>query len=269
MREGRKASAFLPSSQQIQKSDLLRRGKTPLNYEKGNKEMKKTNYDFRAIYNAYFASAKKECSAISIHMPRANKKTGTIPVWNILPYITCSCEAREGCGKEGCYAVKNALAHGYNLEKNSCLKAWVENTVYAIKYASELETYLDAWLTKHNPAFFRIHGSGDFFNVAYAEMWYRLAKNHPETKFLAFTKQWDIVRQVPFYVLDNFSLVLSGWTGINIPDDLREYYRCAWCDDGEENRIPADAIECPGHCDSCGLCWALKDIGRDTFFHKH
>lgn len=172
--------------------------------------MKKTNYDFSVLFDAYRETVHKGHDKISIHIPRPNTKTGTIPVWNILPMVTCSREACDSCGKEGCYAVKNALAHGYNLKTNTCLKSWAENTVYAIKYASELETYLDAWLTKNRPSFFRIHGSGDFMTVAYAEMWYRIAEKHSGTRFLAFTKQWDIVRKVHFYELDNFSLVLSG-----------------------------------------------------------
>ncbi len=231
--------------------------------------MKKTSYDFNAIFDAFIESIRKGHDAITVHMPRANRKTGSIPAFNLLPMVACSAEACAHCGKEGCYAVKNVLQHGYNLEKNNCLKAWAENTVYALRYVSELEKFLDTWLTKNKPLFFRIHASGDFKTVRYARMWYRLAEKHQGTKFLAFTKEWTIVRQVPFYELSNFSLVLSGWTGIAIPEDLRKFYRCAWCNDGEETRIPSDAMECPGSCEGCGLCWNLKEIGKDTYFHKH
>ena len=56
---------------------------------------------------------------------------------------------------------------------------------------------------------------------------------------------------------------------LNFPDDLRKHYRCAWCDDGEETRIPADAIECPGNCNECRVCWYLSKLDKDTKFKKH
>ena len=116
---------------------------------------------------------------------------------------------------------------------------------------------------------FRIHSSGDFFSVKYANVWYAIARAFPDVRFLAFTKQWDVVRKVPFCNLANFSLVLSGWTGIDIPDDLREHYQCAWCNDGIESRIPDNAMQCPGSCEQCGMCWYLNEIKRDTVFTKH
>lgn len=132
-----------------------------------------------------------------------------------------------------------------------------------------LETALDAWLKKNKPDLFRIHSAGDFCTVEYARMWRRLALKNPGTRFLAFTKQFDIVRRVHFYKVGNFELVLSGWTGIYIPDDLRKHYRCAWCNDGIENRIPADAIKCPGNCETCRACWNLSKLGKDSVFDKH
>ena len=203
------------------------------------------------------------------HAPRANSKTGSIPAWNILPGCTCSGAARAHCLKEGCYAVKNAFCHGYDMNKNNVLRAWAENTALVKTDLPAFITDMHSYLKKARPRFFRIHAAGDFFSVDYARAWYEIARRFPETTFLAFTKQWDVVRAVPFHTLPNFSLVLSGWTGCPIPEDLRAFYPCAWCDDGQEDRIPSDAIECPGSCESCGLCWILKQTGKDTFFHKH
>jgi hypothetical protein len=139
----------------------------------------------------------------------------------------------------------------------------------AMDHMAELEARLIAWITENKPRFFRVHSSGDFFSVAYAEMWVRIAEACPNTRFLAFTKQFSIVRKVDFQSVANFELVLSGWTGVEIPEDLRQIYHCAWCDDGIETRIPENAIECPGNCDSCGMCWRLSQLKLDTYFHKH
>ena len=226
------------------------------------------NYNFSRFFSQVNDSINRDLS--SFHAPRGNAKTGEIPAWNLVPGVTCSGEACAHCMKEGCYAIKNMIRAGYDMEKNSVMKSWTENTALSKNHPDLLEKELNLYFDSMNaPRFFRIHSAGDFFSVEYAMVWYRVAKNHPGTKFLAFTKQWDVVRAVPFHELDNFSLVLSGWTGVRIPEDLRSLYRCAWCDDGTEDRIPADAIECPGHCDTCGMCWRLKEIGKDTFFHKH
>ena len=239
-----------------------------MNTETKNTEAKKTGYNFEK-YNSNvreFLLSKR----MAFHAPRGNAKTGEIPAWNLLPGTSCPSWAKHHCFTEGCYALKNALRAGYTIENNSTFKAWAENTALAFYDLERLENELEKYFSSMAaPRFFRIHGSGEFFSEAYAAMWYRIAQRHPETRFLAFTKAWPIVRKVPFYTLENFELVLSGWTGIAIPEDLRAWYRCAWCMDGIETRIPADALECPGSCESCGMCWNLSRLGKDTYFHKH
>lgn len=205
----------------------------------------------------------------SLHISKGNRKTGSIPAFSLPPLFSCSGTACKTCGENGCYALKNMCCHGYT-DKNNVLKAWTENLVYSILDIEGLEKELNDYFDSISaPRYFRVHVGGDFVSRNYARMWFRIAKNHPHTRFLAFTKQFDFIREIPFFDLENFSLVLSGWTGVNIPDDLRTYYRCAWCDDGIETRIPSDSLECPGNCETCGMCWNLKQIGKDTYFNKH
>lgn len=207
----------------------------------------------------------------NVHFSNGNAKLGIIPSFSLLPGVSCSAEACATCLKEGCYACKNALCHGYNIEKNNCLRAWAENTVMAKHYLPQLERELNNYFDKLTaPAFFRIHVSGDFISLDYLKMWKRVIIAHSRTRFLVFTKQFDYIRQCSLLNIDNCSPVLSGWTGCEIPQDLIDMgYRVAWCDDGEEDRIPDDALACPGNCDSCGMCWNLYSIGRDVKFHKH
>ena len=230
-----------------------------------------SNYKFYKLSESYSRVLSGECGNISLHISTTNSKLGIIPSFNLLPGLTCSPSACLHCMREGCYAVKNAFRCGYDVSKNSTLHAWTDNTVLAMVFLPHLEEKLMEYFTDHRITikFFRIHSSGDMFSVEYAHMWYRIAKAFPDINFLAFTKQWDIVRAVPFYRLRNFSLVLSGWTGVVIPDDLRKHYRCAWCNDGQEECIPSSALECPGNCESCGMCWHLRSIHKDVYFNKH
>jgi len=227
-----------------------------------------SNYNFSALISAYSA-ARRDPFAISIS--QGNSKTGLIPAFSLLPLMTCSAQACATCAKNGCYAVKNVFRHGYDPATNTPLNAWSHNTVAATIHLDELEKALTKYFDGMNaPRFFRIHVSGDFVSVKYAEMWKRVIKAHPHTNFLFFTKQWDIIRKVDFLNIQNLAPILSGWTNCEIPQDLIDAgYRVAWCNDGHETRIPADAIECPGHCDTCGMCWNLYTIGRDTYFNKH
>lgn len=206
-----------------------------------------------------------------LHLPRGNAKTGSIPAFNLLPYVTCTFCARTTCAKEGCYAMRDCFRHGYDVEKNTTFKAWAENTVMAVAHVAELEEAINGWFAAHGknqPRFFRIHSAGDFVTCEYARMWHRIAEAHPETKFLAFTKQWGVVRRVPFDDLDNFSLVLSGWPGAGLPEDLKAKYRVADCVE-HDSVPPVGSLECAGHCEQCAMCWALKDIQKDVYFWKH
>ena len=72
-------------------------------------------------------------------------------------------------------------------------------------------------------------------------MWAQLGEEFPETSFLAFTKRWDIVEDIPFP--DNFSIVYSAWPGEAMPPGDRPI---AWMDDGTEPRIPSGAFLCEG-----------------------
>lgn len=207
------------------------------------------------------------------HAPRGNSKLGTIPAWNVAPVVTCAGCAKKTCAVDGCYAVKNMFAHGYNYNTNNVLKAWTDNTKLAFTDLDKLEKQLNIYfdfmeMSITSAKFFRIHSAGDFFSVKYAEMWKRIAEKHTGIKFLAFTKQFDIIRKVDFSALENFSLVLSGWTGIEIPADLLEKYHAAFCVE-KGNTAPVDALECPGNCDTCGMCWNLNKINSNVYFHKH
>lgn len=198
---------------------------------------------------------------MKIKISEGNTKLGTIANISLTPGKTCSAEACKTCLCGGCYAMK-----AYRMYK-ATRTAWDNNTDLAINDLVTMERDLMHYFGSMNaPRFFRIHVAGDFVTREYAEMWARVAACNPNTNFLAFTKQWDNVRGVEFP--GNMSLVLSAWPGTEIPADLRETYSVAWLDDGAAN-IPADALDCPGNCETCGVCWSLAKRRIDVFFRKH
>ena len=196
-----------------------------------------------------------------ISISEGNMKTGAIPAFSLAPGRSCSATACKTCLKEGCYAMKS-----YRMYK-SVRAAWDGNTDAVLDHLPEFEQAMTEYFSAMTaPRFFRVHVAGDFITREYAEAWARIAAAAPGTMFLAFTKQWDNIRGIEFP--ENFSLVLSGWTGTTIPEDLRTAYPVADCAE-KGCDIPAGSFECPGHCYTCGRCWFLKKTGCNVAFHKH
>lgn len=198
----------------------------------------------------------------TIHISKGNTKTGAIPSFSLPSGATCSAQACKTCYEQGCYARKIERL------RPSVHKTYEENLTYARKYPDALEKYLDFYFSLPNaPRFFRIHVSGDFFSRNYFEMWMRIIRSHPDTKFLAFTKRGTIVRPYLDELPENLSLIWSAWPGVPVPKVIREKLSIAWMQDGKEDRIPENAIQCSGHCEECAKCWGMD--GCDVVFHKH
>jgi hypothetical protein len=124
-------------------------------------------------------------------------------------------------------------------------------------------------VAKAKPRLFRWHVAGDILSTDYLGGMCKIAAVNPTTHFLAFTKAFNIVNQ---YEADqalpgNLAIIFSAWPGMEF--DNPHGHRVAWMQDATETRVPADAIECPGNCESCGLCYELPKVGRDVVFHKH
>lgn len=203
----------------------------------------------------------KKTNNDTVKISAGNTKVGRIPNMSLTPGRTCSAEACKTCLRDGCYAMKSYRQYG------NVRSAWDHNTDLAINNIPAMEAGLNAYFAGLNaPRFFRIHVGGDFVSAEYAAMWARVAAAAPHTNFLAFTKQFDHIRGIDFP--GNFSLVLSAWPGCEIPADLRERYSVAWLEDGTGS-APADAMECPGNCETCGACWGLARMGIDVKFAKH
>lgn len=162
-----------------------------------------------------------------------------------------------------CYARKR----GYNFRK-TVKNAWDRNWRTWQTTPSKFEQEVCAYLMVHEPGWFRWHVGGDIPNADYLLMMQRTARAFPNVKFLAFTKQYEIAYKGLKGTPPNLQLVLSMWPGWGAPlPDKRLPH--AWMQDGAENRVPADALECPGCCEECGMCWSLSRLGLDVVFRKH
>lgn len=190
-----------------------------------------------------------------LHVSKKNSKLGKTPSVSIPPMETCV--PGFPCGRE-CYAMKS-----YRLYPKTKI-AWNENLLYFQTdpggYFGEIAKYC----VDTDAPFFRWQVGGDIVNQRYLQGMIDVAKFCPDTKYLAFTKNQALdFSGCP----SNLVIIFSMWP--NWGTVKADGFRRAWMQDGKETRVPADAMECSGFCEACGLCWHLPQIGRDVVFHKH
>lgn len=195
----------------------------------------------------------KPCIAISL----GNTKLGDIPNISLIPGKDCG---DVPCKRE-CYALKAWKQY----RETRC--AWTRNSKAAHKNPAQYFEQLSDFLERKHPAWFRWHVAGDILDQDYLENMKSVAQHFPSTRFLAFTKRHDLkYRNIP----SNLAVVFSMWPGWGSEAKARKLgIPLAWMDDKSDPRIPESAIECPGSCENCAMCWQLKRIGRDVTFKKH
>jgi hypothetical protein len=171
---------------------------------------------------------------------KGNSKLGAIPNISMSPIKSCgNCSA---CAKD-CYALKSYRQYP------ATRKAWDHNFREAVNNRDAHFLALKEDLQKRRPKHFRWHVSGDILDQDYLQRMKLLAYLCPETKFLAFTKMHGMdYSGRPSNLIIRFSM----WPGMD--GILRAKVAgapCAWLQDGTEDRIPKNAVKCPGSCENC------------------
>lgn len=135
-----------------------------------------------------------------------NRKTSCIPSFSVMPILTCAKDAP--CQKE-CYACKTM-----RLYKNT-YRSWLNNyeALIADNGYNNFKIAMNCFLTIYSPKYFRYHVGGDVFSYEYMKAIYEIAKKNKKTKFLLYTKQYNIINN--FFdsnkILSNLKIVFSEW----------------------------------------------------------
>lgn len=191
---------------------------------------------------------------MKLHISSGNMKLGKLPNISLIPRLSCG--NKKPCF-EKCYAKKATY-------RPNVKKAWTENWELWESDPLEYKQQLDTYLEKHKPTRFRWHVGGDIPDIKYYKMMRSLSGHHPETKFLAFTKNAEVLK---FPSTSNLQIIYSRWPGDREPKDKPS--RQAWLHDPNnlDLRIPFTAFKCPGTCKNCSYCF---DYGSgDVLFHIH
>lgn len=200
-----------------------------------------------------------------VHISRGVTKLGAdIPSVSLPP--VCTCRPDAPCTKK-CYARKGRWCFSHNkalLQQN--IDIWNENPVSFQR---------DILIASFHSRFFRWHSSGDIPDMRYLEMMVDTANRLPDTKFLCFTKKFEMVNEylgVHKAFPQNLRVVFSAW-GSFIPENPYNlpmaYVRFKG---GNQSNIPTDAFQCKNYCGDCVMsgcsCWDLK-TGESVVFNEH
>ena len=179
-----------------------------------------------------------------MYNPNGNRKLGRLGTVNREAGATCPGASSECL--TFCYA-KKGLFKTYGIQA---------------KYAASVLTLP----TKYTPAV-RIHASGDFDTVEYIEFWIGEVQRHPDTKFWAYTRSWNVAELLPALELlraePNMQLFAS--TDMSMPEPPA-HWRVAYVETDTRFR-GMECLEQNGKmpdCKTCGYCFA-KPKGNVKF----
>ena len=194
-----------------------------------------------------------------------SKLSGEIPSINLPAIKTCRADAP--C-KHLCYATKG------NFTFPNVKESHIHNLACFVndpkKYFDDIIKYLNGLVSYR---FFRYHSSGDIVNEEYFEGMIRVAKKCKTTKFLCFTKKFEIINEYldnGGKIPSNLHIVFSAWDkDFNVPNPHNLPVTYVDFNNSELNpKIPELAIPCTGSCPECLACWSLKK-GQSVVFHQH
>lgn len=197
---------------------------------------------------------------MNLHISKGNMKLGNIPNVSLPPVISCLPGA--ACSKK-CYAMKAWRMYP------SVRKAWLDNLELWRDYPGRYELEARAYLVEKKPKYFRWHVSGDIPDLEYYKMMVKLAEQCKKTKFMAFTKRWDLLAPLLPRPPKNLQIIFSQWPGMLCSYETGKV-RKAWVFDPKyiDVRIPYKRVRmCPGSCSTCKFCY--HPAKKDILFHVH
>ena len=197
----------------------------------------------------------------SISISKGNAKMGAIPSVSLPACVTCNPGAP--CFNK-CYARR--LEYRYKQSR----AAYQRNLdiLNSDPYTYWLQVKAAASMVRY----FRYHVSGDIPNPHYLKMMVKIANELPETRFLAFTKQFEIVND---YLTDggtipaNLKIIFSNWGAWKCENP----HGLPVCEIILKGNEPApDWKICGGNCTECACrgvgCWELKN-GETIAIYEH
>lgn len=136
---------------------------------------------------AAYENALENVSDLHVKISDGNTKLGAIPSVSLIPVMDCgNCSI---CSKS-CYDLRNDMIYKEVIKTRA-----INSAIYhedPERYFKEIDGYLDYRF----PRAFRFHIGGDIQDKWYLDKMCEIARKHKDTKFLAFTKMFDVCNEV-------------------------------------------------------------------------
>lgn len=171
------------------------------------------------------------------------------------------------------YAIEKGLSKDMN--KATMYQLTTPEARLAI-YHEDPERYfkeIDNYISCRYPRAFRFHIGGDIQNKWYLDKMCEIARKHKDTKFLAFTKMFDVCNEYldeGNIIPENMHILFSGWLGLKM--DNRHGFPEAHPIFESETSAPEGTLLCTGNCTEClkedRLCWSIGK-GQAVGFLAH
>ncbi len=181
-----------------------------------------------------------------ITITESNSKLGFTANYSLPPLITCIDNAP--CEKR-CYARKL-----YQRRRKTLGIVWEKNLRTYHNNSELFFQSISKWIEIKQPRFFRFHVGGDIPNQDYLNGMKQLAKQHKRTKFLTYTKRYELdFRRLP----SNLIIIFSMWPNWNVTPPIATMPK-SWLN--TDLRKPKKAFNCTKAkmCDECRYCWNIK-----------
>lgn len=198
-----------------------------------------------------------------VYISEGNSKTGKlVPSVSLVPVMCCpNCAS---CSKL-CYDVRtDCMFPGVQRTRANNTAIWKADPDRYFREISEA-------IKKNGFRFFRWHIGGDIVNERYFQGMCEVAASHPDTKFLAFTKNFKVVNEHAEDIPQNLQILFSDWVGQDTPNPHNFPTSNPLFADGSTT-AKCGAYFCPGSCTNCALtetgCWTLKK-GEQVVFPAH
>lgn len=159
---------------------------------------------------AAYENAVENVSDLHVKISEGNNKLGAIPSVSLIPVMDCgNCAI---CAKS-CYDLRNDMIYKEVIKTRAINSAILHEDPE--RYFKEIDGYLDYRF----PRAFRFHIGGDIQNKWYLDKMCDIARKHKDTKFLAFTKMFDVCNEYldeGNVIPENMHILFSGWLGLKM-----------------------------------------------------
>ena len=194
------------------------------------------------------------------------KLGGFIPSIDLPPIVTCR---KNAPCRKGCYALKGNFRYPTKIKSmQDNLAAYKKDPV---AFFDTIKDFLNNGDVIYR--FFRWFGAGDIVDGDFLKGVVEVAKQCKDTKFLMFTKKFELVNDYLDYYQEfpsNLHIIFSMWDKdfyVQNPYNLP----CAYVDFKDKTcnpDIPEFAIPCTGDCSNCKSCWSLVNT-QSVYFKQH